>query len=695
MLDHLFFPRAVAVIGASVKPLTIGNRIVKNLLDYRFTGPVYPVHPKANEVLGREAYPSITQVPGPVDLAHIVVRNTLVPRMLEECAEVGVKVAIVNTSGFREVGEEGAALEREMVEKARKLGIRVFGPNCQGVMNTDPRASLYANFTYARIRPGHMSIVCQGGGVAEVIDNYVCEENVGVRMYASNGNAADISIPEIIEYWGEDEGTRVILLHLESLSDPAAIIEATSRVSRKKPILGLKSGITREGARAVSSHTGGMMGQEMEVDLLFERCGILRFDDCQGLCEAAMAFSRQPAPRGKRVAILTNAGSPAICATDVGVTRGLELPDPTEETQARLREALFGTATVHNPVDMMATAGPKEFGAAARALLADPSFDALLTCFITPFFVDCEGVARELVAAAKETDRTVLVNLMTNDGWAGTRRILEEGGLPVYYFPESAARVMAAMARSTDLRALAAEALPELADVDSAEAAHRLAAAKPDAEGFLSAVDGYALLAAYGIASAEARWVSDPELAALAAEELGFPLVLKVDAPGVVHKTEAGGVVPGLTGADQVWTETARLMETFGPQARVQLQRQLPAGREVILGANRVPGVGAAVMFGLGGIHTEVLGDVVFKLAPISLGQARDMVRGIRAQALLDGVRGEGPVDKEALAGLLVRLARMVDDHPTIAEIDVNPVIVPEAPAPPLAVDVRIRVATV
>ncbi|MDI6887309.1 MAG: CoA-binding protein, partial [Candidatus Thermoplasmatota archaeon] len=327
MLDPLFNPKSVAVIGASNKELTIGNRILKNLIDFKFKGELFPVHPKEELVRGLKAYKSILDIPQEVDLAHIVVKNTIVPSIVEECGKKGVKVVIINSAGFKEIGGEGIELERKIVEIGKKYGVRIFGPNCQGIMNTDKDVSVYANFTFTKIKPGNISILAQSGGVGEVINNRFSELGIGIRMYASNGNACDISLQEILKYWGKDEQTRVIVLHIESLNNPKEFMEIAADIARRKPILAMKSGRTEEGAKAITSHTGALVGKDTTTELIFDKCGIVSFRSIEELCDAAIAFVTQPLPKGPRVGVVTNTGGPGIIAADECIDAGLILPD--------------------------------------------------------------------------------------------------------------------------------------------------------------------------------------------------------------------------------------------------------------------------------------------------------------------------------------------------------------------------------
>jgi len=448
ILDFLFRPRSVAVIGASNRLLTIGNRIVRNLQNMQFTGPVYPVHPKDSQIEGLAAYPSISHVPGEVDLAHIIVKNVQVPRVLEECARKGVKVAIINTAGFKEVGPEGARLEAELVRIARSTGIRIFGPNCQGIINADPEVNAYCNFTFTKPRPGYISIFSQSGGVGEVMNNRLCELGDGLRMYASTGNACDINCQEILAYWGDDSDTRVIICHLENIEDPESFIQMAQKVSEKKPILMMLTGRTRVGAQAVAFHCGGQLTGRVGDESLATESGVLAFRSLEEICQTARAFVHVKIPRGRRVGIITNTGGPGIIAADELSEAGCELPELSEATKNILKQALHPEAIVSNPVDVLATAGPKHFRAALAAMLGDPKIDGVLFSFVTPFFVDCETVAREVVQISAKTHKPIVCVVMTDKTlWGATLQIFRNAGIPTYSQPEIGAKVLAAMSK--------------------------------------------------------------------------------------------------------------------------------------------------------------------------------------------------------------------------------------------------------
>lgn len=694
MLDSLFKPKSVAVIGASNRKLTIGYRIIQNLIDSEFNGPIFPVHPKASFIKNLPAYPRIGDVPADVELAHIVVKNTLVPSILADCAQKGVKVAIINTGGFKEIGSEGQKLQDDIVAIAKKTGIRVFGPNCQGIMNSDPEVRAYCNFTFTPMKPGRISLIAQSGGVGEVINNRLFELGAGLRMYASNGNASDISIPEILQYMGDDPETKVIICHVEKLSDPLHFLRVAKEVSKKKPILGMKTGRTMAGAKAVSSHTGGMIKQDTTTELVFQEAGVVSFRDEEDLCQAALAFSWQPVPRGNRVGVITNTGGPGIISTDTVIEGGCQIPDLLPATQKKLKDALFPEAIVSNPVDVIATAGPAQYKAAVSCLLEDDNIDSILVNFITPFFVDCKGVAQEIAALAKDAKKTIVGVVMTQkQGWADTLATFRDAHIPTYDFPEIGAKSLVAMAKYAQMRSLPDAPAQKFSDIRREQAARIIESAKKENRSFVQQVKAFELLSCYGIDAPEAYEVTDMDKAVQAAESIGYPVVVKVESEQVVHKSDSGGVRVNLTDEAALRDAMEKMGAAFkDTRHRYLIGKHVEGGREVIIGAKKEDRLGPVIMFGLGGIFIEVLKDVSFGLAPLSKERAKQMIGSIKGAALLDGVRGEKPVDKERLVDTVCRLSRLVHDHPDILELDLNPVFVYEEGKSPIAVDVRIKI---
>ncbi len=690
MLESLFRPKKVAVIGASSKELSIGNRVIKNLIDFGFKGEIYPINPKAEEIRGIKAYKSINDCPDNVDVVHMVIPAKFVPQAVEDCGRKGVKNIIINSGGFSETGLAGEALEKDFLARAVKYGIRVLGPNCQGIINSDPQIRAYCNFTFTKPEPGFISIVALSGGVAEVIHQGFAAMGVGTRIYASNGNACDVTIPDIIRYLGEDDGTRVIVTYVEGLRDPANFMQTVREVAARKPILAMKAGRTAEGAKAAASHTGGLAKQDLATDLIFKKAGVVSFRDEGELIQAAAAFATQPIPRGNRIGIITNTGGPAVIATDVFVDAGCRLPPLSEMTAARLKETLYPEASVSNPIDVLATGTAVHYRACMDAMLADDAFDCIFVNFVTPFFVDNESIAREIVAVSQLQQKPLVCNLMTDRRqWAEVVDILREGGVPCFALPGEAARAMAALVRYNAIRNRAGGELRTFGDVERQSGRSILSAAKAAGRRNLAAQEVYGILEAYGIPTAEWRVAGNADEAVAAAEAIGFPVVVKADAAAVVHKSDMGAVAVNLADGDSVRAALEQMQTRLAnDDLRFFVQKFLPGGLEVILGAKAEEGLGHLIMFGLGGISVEVLKDVVFNLTPVSTAEAKEMLASIKGAALLTGIRGRSGVDCDRLKELILRLSQLVAELPEIKEMDLNPVMAFEDGA--FVVDARI-----
>jgi len=677
MLDSLFRPKSVAVIGASTKELSIGNRVIRNLVDFGFKGPVFPINPKADEVRGIKAYKSILDAPDNIDVVHMVIPAKFVPMAVEDCGKKGVKNIIINSGGFSEIGPEGDVYEKAFLEKAKEYNIRVLGPNCQGIINTDPDVRAYCNITFTKPDMGHISIVALSGGVAEVIHQGFSAMGVGTRIYASNGNACDITIPEIIQYLGDDDGTRVIVTYVEGLRDPATFMKVAREVAAKKPILAMKAGRTLQGAKAAASHTGGLAKEDLATDLIFKKAGVLIFMDEGELIQAAAAFASQPIPKGNRVGIITNTGGPAVIATDILVGAGVEIPPLSQKTEALLKESLFPEASVNNPVDVLATGNAAHYRTCMDAMMADASFDALYINFVTPFFVDTESIAKEIAEVNQMGIKPMVCNLMTDKKqWAGTTKILMQAQVPTYALPGEAARAMTALVRYQGIRARNIGEPVVFDDVDIDKVSGILSRAKDDGRSFLGAGDVYDILGAYGIPSAQWSMATTAEQGAAAAEDLGYPVVVKADASTIIHKSDMGAVAINLNNADEVRTCITEMGERFkADDLTFLIQKYLPEGMEIILGAKVEPGLGHLIMFGMGGIYVEVLKDVVFNLTPVTAFEADEMLGAIQLSPILKGVRGQKGVFRAGITDILLRLSQLVSDHPVIQELDLNPTL--------------------
>ncbi len=691
MLDALFKPKSVAIVGASNNPFSIGHIVMQNLIDHDFKGPIFPVNPKSKYIKSYKAYPSVSAIPDEVDLVNISIKNTIVPAVLEDCGQKGVKFAIVHTAGFKEVGKEGLALEKQIVEIAHKHGMRIFGPNSQGIQNSDPEVSVYANFTFVPMSAGNISIVAQSGGVGETLKLHLYRIGMGIRMYSSFGNEADVNMNEIIDYYGQDEETKAIMVHIETLKDPAGFLEVASRVTQKKPILALKSGKTPEGVKAVASHTGSMIEQDTLADAIFEKSGVLRFHTQEEMIEAAVSFANQPVPPGDRVCIVTNTGGPAIIAVDECMAAGLKLAELSPQTKDTLKQIVFQEAIVSNPVDVVATAGAEQYGGTVEALLADPNIDSLLLVFVTAPFVDCEGIARKIGELGKTSPKPIVCQVITIEKWQEVIRLIRESGIPVYDFAESAAKSLSAMTRyGSFLKKETPVYVYEKCTCDR-DKAGRILENFSGKDMFLPQADVFDLLDSYGIPTVKTVKIKEKAELEPAAEKIGFPVVLKVDAEEIVHKTDAGGVELDIKDTEALLAAFEEMSEKFKThKPDFILQKYEEAGKEVIIGAKRQTGIDPMIMFGLGGVFVETLKDVQFRLAPLTKNQAVDMMRSIKGYPILEGTRGERGVDFEALADILIRFSQLVLDFPEIDEFDLNPVLAIETRA--VVVDARLKI---
>lgn len=707
-LAALFRPRGVAVLGASRAAGSIGQAIVRNLIDGGFTGPVFPVNPSARAVCSVPCYPAIEDVPGPVDLAVVAVPAPAVPDVVRRCGARGVGAVVVVSAGFREAGGEGVAREDALRAAAAAHGVRVVGPNCMGVLSTDPEVRLDASFAAVRARPGGVAFASQSGALGEALLARAAELDLGLSAFVSLGNRADVGPADLLAWWEDDPRTRVVLLYLEGLGDPRAFARAAARVARAgKPVLAVKSGRTAAGARASASHTGALAGGDEATTTLLEQCGVLRVTRVEGLFNLARAFARQPVPRGPRVAIVSNAGGPGIMAADAATAYGLEVPPLAPATQAALRAALVPGASVVNPVDAIATASAEAMGRAVELALADPGVDALLAIYVGPSVMDVRAVAGALVAGVDRArgaaeapgpgaGKPVLVCFM-GGRVDEARQVLRAAGIPAYDFPEDAAQALGAMARYR-----AWLELPEDAPASPApDLAARAAAALGDhPPGWLPSEVAFALLDAAGVPTVPRAWTAagaSPEAAAdeavAAAARLGWPVVLKLEHPDLLHKTDVGAVRLGL--ADEgalraALADVRRRAAAVGldpARARWLVQAQAARGRELLLGARRDAAVGPVVAVGQGGTEAEVQRDVALGVPPLGPRAVERMLASLRMAPLLHGHRGAPAVDEPALVDAVLRLAALLEACPDLDELEVNPLVA--TPAGVLALDAR------
>jgi acetyl coenzyme A synthetase (ADP forming)-like protein len=698
-LDAILRPRSVAVIGASRNAGTIGHEILSNIVRHGFTGAVFPVNPRAKAVHAIKAYPAVGDIPDPVDLAVIVVPKELVLPVVEQCGAKGVRGLVVISAGFKEVGEAGAEAERQLVTLVRRYGMRMVGPNCMGVLNAEPGVSLNATFAPTMPPFGHAAFVSQSGALGVSVLDHAAEYGIGISQFVSVGNKPDVSGNDLLLQWEHDDTVGVILMYVENFGNPRRFLEIASRIAKHKPILAVKSGRSKVGAKAAASHTGALAASDAAVDALLTQAGVLRATSIEELFDMAMAFRGHPLPRSRRTAVLTNSGGPGILAADALEPQGMELGELAPTTIARLRPLFPPEASLRNPLDMIASATAADYRAALDALLADSNVDSAMAIFVPPLGVRAEAVAESIVAAAHaHPTKPVLAVLMGRDGLPASRAELHAAGIPAYVFPESAARALGALRRLREWRARP-DATAKPLNVDRDTAMRLVAQARTAGRRKLSELEILGVLDAYGIPTAPARLVQGPEDAARAAAEIGFPVALKIVSQQIVHKSEVGGVRIDLATAVEVKQACAEMLNGVAraaPQAEIEgllVQRMVPGGRETIVGVSRDPMFGALVMFGLGGVYVEALGDVVFRIAPLGPLEVYDMLKGIRGVAILEGVRGAPPVDFAALADVVLRVARLALDLEEIAELDINPLLA--FPTGATAVDARILLRSV
>lgn len=696
-MEAFFRPRRVVVIGASTNPVGLGYGVARNLVEGGFPGEVYLVNPKGGTLFGRPLYPSVEALPETPDLAVIIVPAPATPAVLEACGRKGVSAAIVAAGGFREVGPEGEALEEQIVAIARRYGMRLIGPNCIGVIDTH----LPLDTTFLPPPPpprGEVAFLSHSGALAAAVIDWMRGQGMGFSRLVSLGNQADVSETDVLPWVAEDERTRVVTMYLESVADGRRFVAAARQAARRKPLVAVKVGRFAAGQRAAASHTGALAGAEQAFEAAFRRAGVLRATTMEEMFDWARALAWCPLPRGRRVAVLTNAGGPGVTAADAVEAHGLCLADLSEATQAALRALLPPAASVHNPVDMLASASPEQYAEALRLLLADESVDMVLVILPPPPMFSAGAVAKAMLPHIQRTEKPVVVALMGEPLVAEARAHLRAARVPDYPFPERAAGALAALARRAEALARLDETPWPRPAVDRTAAERALAGEEP---GWLPADRVRALLQAYGLPLLPEALATTPEEAVAAAERLGYPVALKVQSPDVPHKSDVGGVALGLGDATAVAQAFERMLAQVReavPQARldgVLVQPMAPAGQEVIVGVTRDPLFGPLLMFGSGGVAVEALGDVAFALAPPTPAEVEELLHRTWAGRQLAGFRHIPPADREAVVDALVRLAYLAADFPQIAEMEINPLRVLGPGQGAVALDVRVRLAPV
>jgi acetate---CoA ligase (ADP-forming) len=698
-LRGVLSPRSVAVVGASRRTGTIGHALVANLREHGFTGEVYAVNPSDGPIQGLPAYPALRDVPRPVDLVVVAVPAAAVEDVVAQAAEVGARGVVVISAGFAEVSPEGRLVQDRIRDLAREAGMRLIGPNCMGILNTEPAVSMNATFAPLFPPPGNVGILSQSGALGLAVLDYARALDIGVSSFVSVGNKADVSGNDLLAYWKDDPRTEVIALYLESFGNPRRFARLAPEVARTKPIVAVKSGRSAAGTRAASSHSAALACLDVGVDALFEQAGVIRTETLEDLFDVVTLLATQPVPAGPRVAVVTNAGGPGILLADACEARGLSLPELGEETVGRLRAFLPVQAGVRNPVDMIASASADDFARAIAAVGADPGIDSVVAVYVPPLVTRPEDVAAAVARGAGEVPahKPVLTVFLSSKGTPAVLASGPRGRLPSYSFPENAARALAAAERYGRWRA---RPRGEVARLDAG--AHRAARAVVEralARGgdpaWLELEEVGELLATAGIALVASALVA-PEDAPSRAEGMGFPLVAKAVSPGLLHKSDVGGVVMGLQSVAEVERAVAALRERLDaagrPLAAVLLQPEVRGGIEALVGVVDDPTFGPLVVCGLGGVQVELLRDASFRMPPLSDLDAAEMIDRLRLRALLDGYRGAPAGDRGALIRLLQQVSALVEAVPEVRELDLNPVKVLPPGHGAVPVDARIRV---
>lgn len=691
-LEPFFNPKGVVIVGASREPAKLGYGLARNLVQCGYPGAIHLVNPRGGELFNRPIYPSVSEVPDPVDLAVLLAPPPAIPAALEECGQRGIRAAIIASGGFRETGPEGAALEAQCLQIARRHSMRFVGPNCVGTMDT--HLPLDTTFLQPPMPArGEVAFISHSGAIVAAIIDWLRGEGIGLSRLASIGNQTDINETDMLEHVALDTNTKVICLYLESLADGRRFIETAGAVTRSKPIIALKVGRFESGQKAAASHTGALAGSEAAFDTAFEQAGVLRAATTEEMFQWARTLAWCPLPAGRSTAVLTNAGGPGVTAADALELHGMPLAQLSQASEEALKAALLPAASVHNPVDMLASASPADYARCLAILQADPAVENILVIFPPPPMFPAEDVAKALIPGIQASAKPVVVALMGSQVIQAAVAEFRSAHIPEYRFPEQAASALAALSRYQENRSRPVEEPPVLEHIDRTGAASILDDLPAGAT--LNSGTATRLLACYGIKTVAPVLVSSAEEAGRVSDQLGFPVVVKVASPDISHKSDVGGVILDIASAEAAFSAYETVVERARkarPDALIEgahIQRMLAPGQEVITGMVRDPLFGPLVMFGSGGVEVEVLRDVAFGLTPLSRAGAQTLLQRTWAGRKLDGFRSLAPADREAAVDALVRLARLCSDFPRLVEIEINPLRVLAPGQGAYALDVR------
>jgi acetyltransferase len=700
MLETLLYPKAIAVIGASRNPGKVGYAVLANLINNGFKGPIVPVNLDADEILGLKCYKSLGEYKDPIDLSIIMVGGKYVKDALQSSIKAGAKSVIVITAGFKEVGAAGAKAEQELVEICRAGGVRMVGPNCLGVLNTDHHMN--ATFAPSVPPPGKISVISQSGALCVAILDWAAEQKLGLGKVISFGNKADLNEVDFIQTLAEDKETKVIAGYLESIKEGNKFLRIAEQAASIKPVVILKVGVTQAGAKAASSHTGSLAGADMAYGAAFKRAGVIRAESFEALFDYATAFAMQPLPNGERVAVITNAGGPGIMAADAAESSGLKMVSPSKESDAKLRAFMPAAGAFGNPIDVIGDADPDRYVKAFEVMQDDETIDAIVVVVTPQNMTKPLELAEKLGAASRRggSKKPMLAVFMGGTEVAAAKEKLMALGIPNYPSPDRAVTALRAMCDYAAWKRRPARMVTRF-PVNRRRVDRIINAQERSGITQIGEVEAKEILRAYDFNVLGGQLAQNDDEAVEIAERIGYPVVLKISSPDIIHKSDFGGVRINLANAEQVRDAFDLMMlriQKRAPKAYLRggfVEKMGQRGREVILGMTRDPQFGPMLMFGLGGIFVEVMKDVTFHLAPITAEEAMQMLKGTRSYALLQGARGQAPVDLEAIAGALQRISQLVTDYPEIMELDINPFIVGPVGVQAYVADARMTLSTV
>ena len=697
MSYSILSPQSIAIIGASDKKGSVGHAITSNIIK-DFKGSVFPVNPTKDKIFGMKAYKSVIDIPQEIDLAVIVTKNTTVPKIMEECGIKKIKGAIIITAGFKETGKDGKKLEDEVKTIAQKYGIKVIGPNCLGAMNLDPNVMMNATFLKSIPKPGNVALVSQSGAICAALVEDASVEDIGFSAVVSMGNKVDQTEVEMLEILSLHPQTKVIVLYLEDMHDGHKFINICKQITKlndiKKPVLVLKSGRSVRGAKAAMSHTGALMGSDGVYDAALKQAGAIRVDTMEELFDYAAAFSKQPIPSKGDLVIISNAGGPAIISTDACEKFGVKMAD-ISDIRPKIDAVIPPWGSSRNPVDIVGDADHERFRNVLDVVLAHPNVGSVVTMCTPSAILDYNKLAEVIVEMSKKYGKTMLASLMGHDEGLRNKEIMSDGSIPNYNYAEEAIRSLKVMLQFAEW-VKRPEGIVEKFEVNKKEVEELVKRVRDEERTTLLQEEGMKVLQAYGITIPLSKIAKTEDEAVMIAKETGFPIVMKISSPQILHKSDAGGVRVNIKTeieARDAFVQITKNAKQYNPNAEIKgvlVQEMVTGGKETIIGSKQEPGFGPVVMFGMGGIYVQVLKDVVFKVAPITDLEASSMILSIRTSQILQGVRGEKPSDIKKLAECIQRISQLVTDFPQIKELDLNPTIVFEEGKGCKVVDVRI-----